>query len=372
MVSPAIGEVATVPEQAIIDRVIAFVRRFAFLKDESMYRLVALWIIHTYLHDAFQYTSYLFIHSPEKECGKTRLLETLHLLVRNSTGIDCSPTAAVVARTAKGNTQLLDEGDGWPDPPGLQNILNAGFQRNGRTARCQQDSLGSFRPQELRVFCPRAIAGIGKEILSPTTRDRTFFIEMTRQKPGERRERLRERTAGPEAAALKREIEEWVERHREEIVALYDGLPQKPLPYLDALRDRTMDIAEPLAVILEVAYADDPNALAEARLQFCEAVAVGRDETNQYSEDHRTLAAIYEMMDGQELIEQPSVLAKCLNERASLGVNEFAVGEVLRRYGFRQRSVRKDGQPRKCYVIERSRLEDILARYASASTTLQS
>lgn len=92
--------------------------------------------------------------------------------------------------------------------PGCENVLNAGFQKNGKTARCEQNGLGSFKPKELKLFCPRAIAGIGKDILSPTTRDRTFFVEMTRQKPNERRERLRERKIEPEASALNHEIEE--------------------------------------------------------------------------------------------------------------------------------------------------------------------
>jgi len=57
-------------ERLIVDEVAAFVKRFVFLQHECMYRLVALWIIHTHLHDIFQYTPYLFIHSPVKECGK--------------------------------------------------------------------------------------------------------------------------------------------------------------------------------------------------------------------------------------------------------------------------------------------------------------
>jgi hypothetical protein len=92
--------------RTIVDDVVAFVKRFVFLQRECMYRLVALRIIATCLHESFQYMGYLFIHSPEKECGKTRLLEILNLLVHNSTGIDCSPTAAVLSRTARGNTQL--------------------------------------------------------------------------------------------------------------------------------------------------------------------------------------------------------------------------------------------------------------------------
>jgi hypothetical protein len=354
------------PERVIVDNLAAFLKRFVFLQRECLYLLVALWVIATHLQQSFRYMGYLFIQSPEKQCGKTRLLEILHLLVHNSTGIDSSPTAAVVSRTAWGNTQLLDEGDGWPDLPGLRNILNAGFQRNGQTARCQQDSLGAQVPKKLLLYCSRAIAGIGKDILSGTTRDRTFFIDMVRQKPEERRERLRDRIVEPQAALLKKEIEEWAKDHREQVVALYESLTQSSLPYLEAFRDRTIDISEPLAVILEVAYRDRPSDLAHARRELCEAVALAREETNQYSDDHRLLIAIEGIMEGEELIEQPSVLAQRLNGDAGSVAHEFAIGEMLRRYGFQHKSVRKDGgQPRKCYVIERSRLRDILARYSS-------
>jgi len=353
------------PERVIVDDVAAFLKRFVFLQRECMYRLVALWIIATHLHQSFQYMGYLFIHSPEKQCGKTRLLEILHLLVHRSTGIDSSPTAAVVSRTAWGNTQLLDEGDGWPDLSGLRNILNAGFQRNGQTSRCQQDSFGAQVPKKLLLYCPRAIAGIGKDILSGTTRDRTFFVEMSRQKPGERRERLRERIVEPQAAKVKREIEEWCKSHREQVVTHYDSLTQASLSYLEAFWDRTVDISEPLGVILEVAYADRTDELAQARRELCEAVAIAREETNQHADDHRLLSAIDGIMEGEELIEQPSVLVHLLNGSAGGVVNEFSIGETLRRYGFPQKSVRKDGgQPRRCYVIARQKLRDTLTRYA--------
>jgi hypothetical protein len=353
------------PERVIVDEVATFLGRFVFLQRKCMYRLVALWIVSTYLHDAFQYTGYLFIHSPQRECGKTRLLEILNMLVFNSTGIDCSPTAAVLARTARNHTQLLDEGDGWPDISALRNILNAGFQKNGQTARCEQNSLNTFVPKTLLVYCPRAIAGIGQDILSETTRDRTFFVEMVRQKRDERRERMRGRLVEPEAAQLKKGIETWAQDRRDDAVARYDSLTQTQLPYLEDFRDRTIDVSEPLAVVLEMAYANHPEELAKARMELCEAIAVARDETNQYSEDHRLLNAINGMMEADELVEQPSIIAQRLNGTAGNAVNELAIGEVLRRYGFPHKSVRKEGgQPRKCYVIDRTRLRDILARYS--------
>jgi len=354
----------------IVDAVVVFVKRFVFLQRECMYRLVALWIIATHLHEVFQYTGYMFIHSPERQCGKTTLLEILDMLVLASTGIDCSPTPAVLSRTATGRTQLLDEGDGWADISGLRNILNAGFQRNGQTARCEQNGIGSFVAKSLHLYCPRAIAGIGREILSETTRDRTFVIEMTRRMREERGERMRRRRVEPEAHELKKLVEEWTLEHREEVAVRYDSLAKATFAYLDSFRDRTIDVAEPLAVILEVAYKDYPEQLERARMEMCEAIATAREETNQYSEDYRLLTAIEATMEGDELIEQPSVIAARLSGSVGALANEHAIGEVLRRYGFRNKSVRKDGgQPRKCYVIERSRIEDVLARYASLPTT---
>jgi hypothetical protein len=76
----------------VVDRVSAFVKRFVFLKDPSLYRLLALWIIHTYVVDEFEYTGYIFAHSPEPESGKTRLLEVLEVLIENSSGILVSPS----------------------------------------------------------------------------------------------------------------------------------------------------------------------------------------------------------------------------------------------------------------------------------------
>jgi hypothetical protein len=258
----------------------------------------------------------------------------------------------------------LDESDGWPDIPGLRNILNAGFQRNGHITRCEMNSLNAFVPKTVPVYCPRAIAGIGENILSDTTRDRTFFVEMVRQKHDERRERMRGRLVEPQAALLKTKIQQWTMERREEVVAFYDGLKDATLAYLEPFRDRTIDVSESLAVVLEIAYRDRPEELEQARLELCEAIASAREETNQYSEDHRLLSAIEEIMEEKELIEQPSVLAQRLNGSVGSVANEITIGEVLRRYSFPNKSFRKDGQPRKCYVIERARLRDILARYS--------
>src|SRR5580700_9680832 len=125
----------------VVDRVSSLVKRLVFLKDPSLYRLLALWIVHTYLVDEFEYTPYLFIHSPERCCGKTCLLSVLDFLVFKSSGITASPTEAVIFRSAHGHTQILDEADtylprlGEPGPESIEFSVLAGKRRAASVAR---------------------------------------------------------------------------------------------------------------------------------------------------------------------------------------------------------------------------------------------
>ena len=43
-------------------------------------KILALWVLHTYKPEAFEYTPRLFIYSPEPRCGKSTLLDLLELL----------------------------------------------------------------------------------------------------------------------------------------------------------------------------------------------------------------------------------------------------------------------------------------------------
>jgi len=68
----------------IIDRVAVFLERFVFLKNKSLYSLIALWVVATYIVEIFEYIAYIFAYSAKPQSGKSRLLEVLHQLVFNS------------------------------------------------------------------------------------------------------------------------------------------------------------------------------------------------------------------------------------------------------------------------------------------------
>jgi hypothetical protein len=348
-------------ETNLVDRIAKFIERFVFVKDPQIYHLLAWWVIQTHFYKDFEYTGYIFAHSPEPESGKSRLLEVLDLLVAKSSGLLYKPTDAILFRTADGTTQLLDEVDSWTNAEFLRGILNAGFHRGGVVLRNERQKDGKWNPISFPVFAPRAMAGIGLGILHGTTKDRTFILPMVKQTRAERREKLRSRRVKPEGDQLKREIETWVEQNRISVISLYDDA-ESALSYLAHLRDRTMDIAEPLAAILEVAYKGTPYLNAR-RTELLEAVILTRKDGEEFLADHRILHELLMLAAIQHpLVGSASELAakSGLDPRPS----EYEIAGTLGRYGFENRSIRVGESVRYRYALPRARLVEICARFS--------
>jgi hypothetical protein len=351
------------PNVILVDQVANFIERFVFLKDRALYLLLALWVIHTHLIAEFEFTPYLFVHSPERRCGKTCLLSVLDLLVFNSSGITASPTDAVLFRTAYGHTQILDEADTYLSKlESAKGILNAGFSSQGKVQRIDKSAEGKFTPVEFPVFAARVIAGIGSHILADATQDRTFSIQMVRQIKIEKRERFRVRRLKSDVAEIVKSIESWAKSHREVVAARY----LLPFVYLEQFQDRTMDISEPVAAVFEVAYADDP-ALPRIRLEFIQSISLVRNEQMEESLDHRILGVLVQASWAKgELIGNASEFAKICSKQIA-NCTELDVSRALRKYGFETKSVRVEGDPRKRYVLKQEALAEISRRYLGSS-----
>ena len=106
-------------------------------------------------------TAYLAITSAEKQSGKTRLLEVLHLLVLKPwfTG---RVTAAVLVRKieAEAPALLLDETDAAfnSDPlyaEALRGVLNSGYRFGGVASVCVGKGT-DIEARDFSTFCPKA------------------------------------------------------------------------------------------------------------------------------------------------------------------------------------------------------------------------
>jgi Protein of unknown function (DUF3631) len=275
------------------------------------------------------------------------------------------PTDAVLFRMADGATQLLDEVDTWMNGDFLRGILNAGFRRGAVVPRNDPIKDGKWKPVLFPVYSPRALAGIGLEILHGTTRDRTFVISMVRQTREERREKFRFRKVKPEADRLRAEIGEWATQNAHRIASLYDS--EEPFPYLDHLRDRTVDIVEPLAAILAVAYDGTPD-LEARRIEMLEAVSLTRKDGEEHLADHRILRELARLAEMEDPLvgNATELAARCqLNPRPS----KYEVAGTLGRYGFGNRSIRLSGEPRYRYELTREQLAETCARFGGATAS---
>jgi hypothetical protein len=76
-----------------------FLRRYVAFARPEVIVAVVLWVAHTHSLEYADATPYLAITSPEKQSGKTRLLECLVLLAHGCTGILITPTASTLYRT---------------------------------------------------------------------------------------------------------------------------------------------------------------------------------------------------------------------------------------------------------------------------------
>ena len=254
---------------SLFNSICAFLSRYVVFQMPEQAQVLALWVAHCWTLDAFDYTPYPYIFSPEKQCGKTRLLDCLELLTPKPWRA-ILPSEAVLFRKIESDkpTLLLDEVDGIFGGNGkddrseaLRCLLNAGFEEKAQVPRC----VGQGTNQEVKnfaVFCPKALAGIGK--LPDTVRDRAVPIQLVRRARDENVERFRKREAERETSVIRSDLEAW-SKALGITAALRGARPSLP----DALSDRQQDICEPLLAIADIAGGDWPERARAALVALC-------------------------------------------------------------------------------------------------------
>ena len=255
-----------IPVFRSLDELLTEVHKFlcdfvVFPKNEQAV-VVTLWIAHTWVLEAFTFTPYLAINSPVKRCGKSTLLDCLKLLVKVS-WLVVTPSPAVLFRKIERDcpTLLLDEVDtifsaakGDDGKEELRAVLNAGFQRGAKVSRCVGPN---FDLKDFAVFCPKALAGIGK--LPDTVADRSLPVVLARKGKGDTVQKFRHRDVADRARELQESLAGWAQ-DPSVIPALTAARPAVPAE----LGDRVADISEPLLALADLAGGDWPDVTRDA------------------------------------------------------------------------------------------------------------
>lgn len=247
---------------ALLDELSVAVGRYVVLPTPEARVAVVLWIAATHGQTAFQHATRLAINSPEKRCGKSRLLDVIEatchkpLMTINATvpalfrSIDAADPPTLLLDEADAIWSTKKSGDGAED---LRALINAGFSRGRPVLRC----VGSQQtPTQFASFAMAALAGIG-DCLPDTVNDRAVRITMRRRTIGESVQSYRHRRDALPLHSLRDRVGEWVKEHIAELTAAEPQIP---------LEDRAADTWEPLVAIADVAGGHWPAKARSAAL----------------------------------------------------------------------------------------------------------
>jgi hypothetical protein len=294
---------------------------------------VTLWITATHAAPALHHFPRLAIRSPEKRCGKTRLLDIIADLGR-CTLSTANISSAVLYRVMGGDdprTLIIDEADTiWgtkkqaEQNEDLRGLVNAGFERGRPTLRYD---IKTRDVEELETFGFVALAGIGA--LPDTITDRSINVVMRRRMAGESVSPYRSKRDGTKLHRLRDRLHDWIAEQLPKIDSMEPVMP---------VEDRAADVWEALVIVADLAGGSWPQLARDA------AVAMTQEQGEDDSETSDSLKLLQDIRDVLTVPFMPSKdLVNALRHVEDAPWTEYdlsthKLGARLRHYKIKPRS----------------------------------
>ena len=259
---------------ALLDSVYAFLGRFVAYPNVHAQIAHVLWIVHTYLMDAWDSTPRIAFLSPEPGSGKSRALEVSELLVpRPIEAVNVTPAYLFrkVAAEEGRPTILYDEidtvfGPKAKDNEEIRGLLNAGHRKHSVAGRCVVRGKQVFT-EEIPAYCAVALAGLGG--LPDTILTRSVIVRMRRRAPTEKIEPYRRRENLPEGTRLAENLTAWAASVESTVTGAWPVMPT-------GIHDRDADVWEALLAVADAAGGRWPET---ARVAAVALVADAKQST---------------------------------------------------------------------------------------------
>jgi len=242
----------------VLDEMLACMRRYV-VADAATLCAAVLWCALTWFQLVATVLPNALITAPEKNCGKTTLLEMMRSFVRRALLVsNISPAALFRCIEAWCPSLMIDEVDTFAkDNDELRGILNSGHTRDTAQVIRAVEVNGDFEPRVYSTWAPKALAGIGH--LPATIESRSIILRMRRALPGEVVERLRHADRAP-FVTLQAKLARWAVDAGDAFARLHPTLPE--------LSNRDADNWEPILALAELAGGDWPERARDAARQL--------------------------------------------------------------------------------------------------------
>jgi hypothetical protein len=351
-----------VPERSgaeLLDELKATLQKYVILPSDEAADAVTLWIAATHAVPAWEIATRLFISSPEKRCGKSRLLDIIEATAHDAlVTVNISPAALVRSIGDDPPTLMLDEADtvfgpkAAGDHEDLRGLINAGFQRNRPYIRWDATIR---KPEHCPTFAMVALAGIGN--MPDTIMDRAVIIKMRRRAPGETVKSFRGRRDRPALANLRERIHRWVRAH---LTDLQNAEPEMPVD------DRAADAWESLIIVADLAgeeWGKRARAAAVAFVERDEAADSGNSLSVRLLRDLKTVFGTDRLLYTSTILDRLHKLDE--SPWANFYGRPFGardLSKLLDQYEINSKNVRENGgAPKKGYDADD--LHDAWERY---------
>ncbi len=367
----------------LLDDVCAWLRWFVKFPSPEAADAATLYAAATHAATDLQFGPRLRVKSPQKRCGKSRLLEVLSELVRNPLKTVSISAAALVRSIdpADPPTIVFDESDavfgkglkGDEKAENLRGILNAGFDRNQPYVRWDVTTRAL---ENCPTFALAIIAGIGD--LPDTIEDRAVPLVMARKMKEETCLRTgphgacpfvhkyRPRRDAPLLRALRDRLSSWVVPLAGEI-----GTAEPVMP--DGLSDRAEDVWEALIAVADLAGGNWPKRARDAAVKLmAEAETGGADRSLSI----RLLADLRQVFTADKMFTYDLIGALCRVEESPWRTVSYGkpldanrLSELLRPYDIRPQQIWHSGANTRGY--HRAQFEDSWKRYLPPGDSYQ-
>lgn len=328
----------------LLDKVEQALRHYVVLPSEQSLVAVVLWTVATHAITEWDYAPRLVVVSPEKRCGKSRLLEVVEAMSASPIRtVNISVAALYRLVNRKPYTILHDEADtvfgkraeSDPTKEELRAFYNGGFQRGQQVYRAGP---GPKSVVAFKTFAMAALAAIGD--LPDTIMDRAVVVRMRRRKEGEEVAPLRQRNV-PKLQELGEKLSEWAQRNAEELA---EAIPATPLV------DRAADVWEPLLAVADAVGGRWPVRAREAALHLTKGESTMAEEPL----GQRLLRDIRSIWPAEQTRMASKVLVDTLRERFDVtevnwmsygkdGLNPQSMAALLKPYELLPVQLKLDG-----------------------------
>ena len=347
----------------LLDELHTALTKYVVLPSPEAADAVVLWIAASHAQPAWEHAPRLAAVSPEKRCGKSRLMDVVDATCHHPL-ITVNATVAAVFRSIGDDppTLLVDEADTIfgskrqaENNEDLRGLLNAGHQRNRPALRMvgvgTAQKVGKFN-----TFSMAMLASIGE--LPDTIMDRAIVVRMRRRAPHEKVAPFRTGRDAPPLHDLRDRVAEWVRDHLDE---LGDTDPRMPV------EDRAADTWAPLVAIADLAGADWP---ARARRAVLVGVQEAEEGDGEASLRLQLLADLKAVFGDAQALHTRTILDRLHQLEESPWKDLFGkaldprgLSRRLQPYGIKPTDVREVGDGPNLKGYRREDLHDAWTRY---------